>query len=231
MIPYIIINGENSKNITGLLIQSLPPITKPKIRTSIEEIDGRDGDTVTELGYSAYDKTFSVGLRGDYNVDDVINYFATSGKITFSNEPDKYYNFAVYNQIDFNKLLRFKTANVTLHVQPFKYSAEETKKEYTDAVNIQITNAGNVKSRPVMEITGDGIITVDLNYKHILTLELNNETIKIDSEEMNAYINGAYANRQVSGNYDELALNAGANTLLISGDVSKVTFDKYSRWI
>ena len=53
---YIILNGNISTNIPGLLISELPPITKPKIRTNIEEIDGRDGDIVTYLGYSAYDK-------------------------------------------------------------------------------------------------------------------------------------------------------------------------------
>ena len=57
---YIILNGQISTNITGLLIQSLPPISKPKIRTQIEEIDGRDGDIVTPLGYSAYDKEISI---------------------------------------------------------------------------------------------------------------------------------------------------------------------------
>ena len=80
-LPYLIINGVSSKNIDGLLIQSLPPITKPKIRTSIEEIDGRDGDIVTTLGYAAYDKPVSIGLKGDYNVDDVIKYFNGSGKV------------------------------------------------------------------------------------------------------------------------------------------------------
>ena len=75
MIPYIIINGVSSKNINGLLIQSLPPISKPRIRTSIEEIDGRDGDVVTTLGYAAYDKAITIGLKGDYNVDDVIEFF------------------------------------------------------------------------------------------------------------------------------------------------------------
>ena len=49
MIPYVIINGVSSKNVHGLLIQSLPPITKPKMRTSKEEIDGRNGDIVTTL--------------------------------------------------------------------------------------------------------------------------------------------------------------------------------------
>ena len=120
---YVILNGVKSTTIKGLLIQSLPPISKPLMRTSIEEIDGRDGDIVTNLGYSAYDKPISIGLFGDYNVDEVIQFFSSSGTVIFSNEPDKYYNYEIINQIDFERLIRFKTATVTLHVQPFKYSA------------------------------------------------------------------------------------------------------------
>ena len=47
---YIEWKGIRSETIPGLLICELPPITKPKIRTSITKIDGRDGDIVDELG-------------------------------------------------------------------------------------------------------------------------------------------------------------------------------------
>ena len=104
MRDYIIINGKKSNLINGLIITSLPPITKPKIRYTAEEIDGVDGYIINKLGYSAYDKTFEIGLSYNYNIDDVIEYLNTEGQIIFSNEPDKYYNFTTLNQIDFEKL-------------------------------------------------------------------------------------------------------------------------------
>ena len=61
---YIILNGKRSDQIKGLLIQSLPTIMKPLVRTEIEEIEGRDGDIVTKLGYSAYDREMLIGLHG-----------------------------------------------------------------------------------------------------------------------------------------------------------------------
>ena len=107
---YIILNGVNSNTITGLIISSLPPITKPLMRTNIETIDGKDGDIITKLGYSAYDKEITIGLSYNYNVDDVIKYFNSEGTVIFSNEPTKYYKYTILDQIDFEKLIRFKTA-------------------------------------------------------------------------------------------------------------------------
>lgn len=127
----IILNGKSSSELQGLIIQSLPPVVKPQIRTQIEEIDGRDGDIVTKLGFAAYDKSFDIGLSYDFDIDDIIAFFNREGTVTFSNEPDKYYNYQILNQIDFERLIRFRTATVTMHVQPFKYSCVETMKTYT----------------------------------------------------------------------------------------------------
>ena len=126
---YLILNGIHSGTIRGLLISSLPPVSKPLIRTQVEEIDGRDGDIVTKLGYSAYNKEFNIGLFGQFDIDDVIQYFNSEGTVTFSNEPDKLYRYQIIEQIDFERLLRFRTATVTMHVQPFKYSAVDKKLE------------------------------------------------------------------------------------------------------
>lgn len=123
MINYIELNGEKSTNVKGLIIQSLPPITKPKVRTSIEDIDGRDGDIVTKLGYAAYDKEVSIGLHGDFDIDDAIAFFNSEGEVVFGNERDKYYRYQILDQIDFDRLIRFRTAKVKMHVQPFKYDA------------------------------------------------------------------------------------------------------------
>lgn len=144
---FVIINGTNSNTITGLAINELPPITKPQLRVLTEEIDGRDGDITTPLGYSAYDKTFTIGLFGNgYDINDIVSFFNDSGTIVFSNEPDKYYKFETIAQIDYESLLKFKTASITIHCQPFKYPTEEEEIEIAyqhitgDGENITINN-------------------------------------------------------------------------------------------
>ena len=236
--PYIIINGVSSKNIDGLLIQSLPPITKPKKRTIMEEVDGRDGDIVTTLGYAAYDKPILIGLRGDYNVDDVIEYFNTSGQVIFSNEQDKYYNFAIYDAIDFNRLIRYRTATVNMHVQPFKYSTDEAPITFNNSNNqnvntIPVRNIGNEYSKPTLTITGKGDIGVYIDNTQILAISLSaaGETIIIDAEGMNALdTDGNYLNRQVTGDYNNVQFKQGVNNLKIIGNLTTITIDKYSRW-
>lgn len=239
MTPYIIINGVSSKTIDGLLIQSLPPITKPKIRTEIEEIDGRDGDIVTTLGYAAYDKPLSIGLKGDFNIDDIIKFFNSRGEVIFSDELDKVYRFAIYDSIDFNKLIRFKTANINLHVQPFKHSADEPPITWRTTGSesvafMPVRNTGNVYSKPKITITGANDIGVYLGDAQIFNIALSaaGETIIIDSELMNATdTEGNYLNRQVAGDYSKFILPEGLSDIKVTGHPTRVVIDNYSRWI
>ena len=234
--PYIVLNDVSSLTIQGLIITSLPPIRKPKIRTQIEEIDGRDGDIVTELGFAAYDKPVQIGLSYNYDVDDIIQFFNSSGKVVFSNEPEKYYNYAIYDQIDFEKLIRFKTATVNFHVQPFKYSDVEKEKTFTfnaTSGSFQIKNNGNYISKPVVTITGSGTVNLFLNGNQIFVLNMSStRTIILDIAAMNAYgTDGTLKNRLVTGDYDDFVLPSGNNTVSFTGAASQIIIDNYSRWV
>lgn len=361
MVNYCILNGVKSNTVKGLLIQSLPAISKPLIRTQIEEIDGRDGDIVTPLGYSAYNKEMTIGLFGDYDIDDVIAFFDSKGQVTFSNEPDKYYNYEIINQIDFERLIRFKKAKVTFHVQPFKYDAVDqsisksnqllglndwtltkngvtltvssgeitvngtastatefyvpinrltleagdytlnayaegdnaesvalrlildspsnansfggipvwlengntvdieatltAEKQYTylwfyvlsgvaiditlsvdvvsgDFSSITVYNRGNTGSKPKVTIYGIGVVNLSLNGIEVFAVDIGNAGyITIDVAGMNAYHDGTFMNRQVTGDYDNLILNKGTNIISWTGNVTEITVENYSRWI
>ena len=236
---YIILNNQNSNEITGLLIQTLSPISQPKIRTNIEEIDGRDGDIITKLGYSAYNKEISIGLYGDYDVDQVIAYFTNnqSGQVTFSNEEDKYYNYEILEQIDFERLIRYKTADVTFHIQPFKYSNIETAKSFTitTQTSINIRNNGNYISKPVITITGSGTINLSLNNEQLFVIDLGETStqITLDIANMNAYnpTTNVFMNRSVTGDYNNFNLLVGKNTISWTGTITQIQIENYSRWI
>lgn len=357
MINYIELNGTKSTDVKGLIIQSLPPITKPKVRTSKEEIDGRDGDIVTRLGYAAYDKEVSIGLHGDFDIDDAISFFDSEGEVVFGNERDKYYRYQILDQIDFERLIRFRTAKVKMHVQPFKYDAVDrtfevinqlinikdsttsefgvtaassggsvrvagratntrgilvpidhitlsgsytltaetsgksagcalrlvsradpegdsfgdkyielkdygtssvtasadgteydalwlyvqagTSLDFTLSVtmsnddfhSITLTNRGNIISRPTVTVYGSGNVELAINAVTVLSLSIDDGYITIDAEEMNAYHGDAMMNRRVVGDYADLALKEGENTISWSGDVTGIKVEDFSRWL
>ena len=126
---YIIFKGIDSTDINGLLICELPPISKPPMRVEETFVSGRDGSTFREQGYSSYEKNVHIGLRGDFDIDEVIKYFSGDGDIVFSNEPDKVYHAKITDQIDYERLLRYRQATIPFIVQPFKYKNNEVVSE------------------------------------------------------------------------------------------------------
>lgn len=230
---YVIQNGKDSRYLKGLLIQELPPITKPLMRTSIEQIDGRDGDVITRLGYSAYDKKMKIGLFGDYDIDDIITFFNSSGTVTFSNEPEKYYLYDILDTIDYERLMRFRTAEITYHVQPFKYSNIEKLKAFSNPTSaITVRNNGNYVSKSVIHIKGTGIINLSLNGVQLFRIDLSTtNSITIDTGRLEAYNDDVLMNRYVVGNYDKFVLNVGPNSVSWDGALTYIAFENYSRWI
>lgn len=235
--PYIVINGTDSRSIPGLIITKLPPITRPPMRTRTETIDGRDGDIVTTLGYSAYDKTIEIGLANEYNEDDIIRYFTQSGRVIFGSEPDKYYLFSCYDNINLEKLLRFRTGKINLHCQPFKYSDSEGELFFSwnkGRKEAFVRNNGNYFSRPKIIINGYGRTLFGINNNTILDIDFpsSGASILIDPVNMEAsYTSGGLANRLVKGDYDKIKLEPGENIITLNGSGATFSIREYSRWL
>jgi predicted phage tail component-like protein len=227
MINYVELNGEKSTSVKGLIIQSLPPISKPKMRTSIETIDGRDGDVVTKLGYSAYDKQLSIGLHGDFDIDDAISFFDSEGEVVFGNEPDKYYRYQILDQIDFERLVRFRTAKVKMHVQPFKHDAVDRT---FDIVNQFLHIEDSTASKfGITATSSDGSIRVAGNATSDVDIEVPVESMPLSgSYTLTASASGSAAgcalrlidgspSKSFGGSYMELKSN-GDSTMTATAD-------------
>lgn len=232
--PWVLINDMPSYGVDGLIVMSLPPITKPKMRFSSEEIDGRDGDIVTTLGYQAYDKTVSVGLHGNFDIDKVIDFFADQGYITFSNEPDKEYDFIQLESIDFERLVRYRTADVKLHVQPYKRSRVHLPKVFDgNAAQAEVKNEGNTMAAPMYLIKASGNVSLSLDGSQVVQISNAGDwEMAINVAKLEAYTpEGALMNRYITGDYARLMLSPGKHTIQWSGDVESLTIEYYSRWI
>jgi len=232
MFPYIILNGVSSKTINGLLIQNLPPISKPQMRTNIEEIDGRDGDIITDLGYAAYDKSFDIGITDKSVVDQVIGFLNSEGTVTFSNEPSMVYEYKIINQIDFNKLIRFKTASVTMHVQPFKKCLTEKELTFNGAEQLVTFIDYYAQKNGVTATCNDGVLTFEGIATQNTTFFIPIEDLKLDAGNyrLDVYSSGMAVGCECSLVNDSLAFGYcfGENPLNLLVNATVSTTANYS---
>lgn len=231
---YIVWNGTDSRNIKGLLISELPPITKPKMRTKEIVVEGVDGSIIEELGYESYDKTISIGLKIGADVDEVIEYFTGSGEIIFSNEPNKYYRANIIKAIDYARLLKYRVAKVTFRVQPFKYDIAETEIfSNTNSNKMLVTNLGNYTSKPLITIRGSGIVELSVNGNYVCRYEFpeNENAVILDSEKQDAYWESLLylKNKDMYGDFP--VFKKGDNEITWVGNVERISVKRYSRWL
>lgn len=226
---YVIWKDIDSRTIKGLLISELPPITKPKMRAQETTIDGVDGSIIEELGYETYNKTLQIGLTRDFDMDGVIKYFTGEGNITFSNEPDKYYKAKIIEQIDYERLLKFRTATIKFKVQPFKYKLNEETTVLTESGIV--INSGLEESKPIIKITGTGTVEVMINDMavFIYTFPEDETEVVIDGEKQDAYLGNVLKNRNMTGEFP--VFSVGENTISWNGEVTSITIDPKSRWL
>lgn len=229
----IIWKNIDSETIPGLIITNIPPITKPKMKTSITKIDGRDGDIIEELGYESYTKSIGIGLARNYDIDRVMKYFTGAGELIISDEPNKVYKARIIEKIDYERLIRFKTAVVKFYTQPYKYLKNEQSVilEISNETSLNITNVGLEKSKPIITLEGTGTIEISLNgfnlFKYVFP---ENETkVVINSLEEEAYLDNVLKNRNMLGTFP--IFEVGENTVSWSGNLTKITIEPKSRWL
>ena len=231
MRDYIIFKNIKSSSLEGLMICELPPITKPEMRTSIIEIDGKDGDIIEELGYASYQKTLQIGLTRNFDINQIIKYFSGSGDLVLSNEPDKVYKATIYSKVDYEKLLRFKTAEVEFHVQPYKYLLNEAPFELniTNETELKVSNIGLEKSKPIITLYGEGEVQLSINGSDIFSINIDDEYVVINSIEEEAYKENVLKNRNMLGEFPILEIVI--NTIKWTGNLNKIIIEPKSRWI
>ena len=229
---YFIFKGINSNSFSGLVVNTLPPITKPQKRVETQEIDGVDGEIVTELGYSAYDKEIIITLLNHDNIDEIITWLSGSGELITSLEPDKFYKCRIIDEIDYERLYSMKSATITFRVQPFKFLYRERKQLYENFdENIVVVNKGLTDSKPKITIKGTGTIEFTLNDNKIFSYtfpEGENEVV-IDSEKQDAYLGSQLKNRNMIGEFP--ILKSGKNYILCEGAITNLEIEPNSRWI
>ena len=220
---YFIFKGIHSDDM-GITVQSLPPIVKPPKNYTVKEIDGRSESIIEILGHKAYDKEIPIGFEGT-DISSVLDWLDGEGQLILSSEPDKYYDAYILDQIDYERAIRFRTANVPFLVQPYKYSSEEE-----ETLSRIVINQGNAECLPLMTITGNGPVILYINNILVCTITINGY-VTLDSKEQEAFKGTEPQNRVMVGEFPRLS--PGENTITFSGTgtVTEVKTIVRSRWL
>ena len=129
--------------------------------------------------------------------------------------------------------MRFKEADITIHVQPFKYllNEEDVVLNITNQTSLTVNNQGLEKSKPILKLYGSGTITVSLNglTAFTVTIDEDDDYIVIDSMEEEAYNDTELKNRNMSGEFP--LLETGNNTISWTGSLTKIEVTPNSRWL
>lgn len=225
--------NKSSKEINGLIITDIPAITKPKMKVNKLSIDGRDGDIIEKIGYESYTKTIGIGLTKNFNIDEIMKYFTGDGELIICDEPDKVYIASIYDEIDYDRLLRMRKATIKFHVQPFKYLKDEEKVSLnvTTQKSVNVINKGLEISKPILILEGSGEVEIAVNGINLFkyTFPANESKVIIDSIDEEAYIDGMYKNRNMLGEFP--TLEVGTNNISWTGTLTKITIEPKSRWL
>jgi len=218
---YFIFNDIRSDDMK-IYIEHLPPIVKPPIRYDIIRINGSSVVDIRENGFDAYEKTINIGLK-DADIEQIMNWLRGKGKLIFSNEPDRYYDAYILDQIDYEKALRFRKARVTFLCQPYKHAIDEE-----ETTSTHLINQGNTYCYPLMTIYGSGLVDVYVNGVKACRVNIN-QYITLDGEKQEAYKGNTLQNRYMEGDFPKFL--PGENVITFAGNVTQVKTLVRSRWL
>ncbi len=239
-------NGKSSDSFAGLIVCELPSIKKPPKRYNKISIDGRDGDIIETLGYEAYDKEIKIALSYGYDIDALFEWLDGSGDLILSNEPNRIYTAELVDEIDFERLVCFKTGVIKFHIQPYKISTHTAKELFRNTAGalsgtVKITNEGNTTALPQIRLTVAGKLSLTVNGVYCCTIETqSSSTLTLYCEEQeiragNFVKDGALCTSLMSGDFP--VLSKGENTIDFSVSTTNLRgltimqTKHYSRWL
>lgn len=199
--PYFIFNDVDSRNL-GLIIKEMPPISKSE--KDIEEIEilGKSGPLHIDYGtYRSKNYSIICILTDISKIDLLKKIYDGVGVLELSTEPNRTYNVAVKNQIDFSKYLEYlKEFPIEFSVAPIAYSKIEKVISLgpDETQSIEINGTAPPKFTCHTHLPG----TFSINNDSVETLEPN---LDIDCFLMNCTKNGLNANNKINlDKYPEL---------------------------
>ena len=220
---YMIINGFNTSTIPHCVVTDFGEVEAAKPHAESVDVYGLNGSyRVLDGSYESYERTISFYVPKLVDISTIVDKFQPKENvIEFSYQLGSYFyadfSGATYNR---NGMHAWKI-DVKLIMQPFRY--QKSVEPVVLTASGTINNLGTIYSEPIIEIEGDGAISLTIGRKTMYLAIKTKATIDCRQGKQNIYnATGAVQNTlRKRGGF--LEIPTGKVGISFTGTVRKIT--------
>lgn len=238
---FLVVNsGVKTSNDYGLYVDTPPMFRMAEQKTTTINIPGRE-----ESLYITHDEYEDIVLpvkgysfSNDFDISAVYEWLRKAKRISFGSNPQRFFKVKKLNGITPNYQGHGKNLiTINFVVSPFRYFTNDpnpyhTGKEFT------VSNEGNYYCRPVCELHGNGVISIENDTEKLTILgEKDNSgnykgvegSCVIDSERLIVYKIDGDTKKILKTEGVIPLLYSGNNHMKITGNMSSVSINRNQR--
>lgn len=163
--PWFMYNGVDSRDM-GLWVKELPAPARAEERAETVEIPGRAGHLTLKEGVDVHNsRLMECVVQAPYTADfeAILAWLTGSGKVIFSGNENRVYDAEITAEVKFDKVSNsIKEAVIPFFVQPHAGQYPPESAITITGESGTITNPGNVAARPIVEVTYEGNIQINI---------------------------------------------------------------------
>lgn len=228
---YMIINGFNTSTLPGCVVTDFGKVEAARPKGEKTELFGVNGSyRVLDGSFASYERTFILHVKKMVEISNILDKFQSNDNILeFSYQLGSlvYANFITASFEPFGN--HAWKLEIKLDMQPFRYPKDITPVVLTNAGTIN--NIGTVYSEPIIEIEGNGDVSLTIGRKTMHLSIIGKATIDCRQGKQNIFnANGAVQNTlRKRGGFFEIPV--GRNGVTYTGNVRKVTIRPNWRYL
>ena len=228
---YMIINGFNTSTLPGCVVTDFGKVEAASPKGKKTELFGVNGSyRVLEGSFASYERTFILHVKKMVEISNILDKFQSNDNILEFSYQLGSLVYANFITASFEPLGNHAwKLEIKLDMQPFRYPKNVAPIVLTSAGTIE--NIGTVYSEPIIEIEGNGDVSLTIGTKTMYLSIVGKATIDCRQGKQNIFnASGELQNTlRKRGGFFEIPV--GLNGVNYTGDVRKVTIRPNWRYL
>lgn len=219
--------GISSQDMQVVIEEEEEFIARAAQRYEVTEIEGRDGAIFDELGYSYIERPIRVQCLNIEKIDDILAWLNGEGEFEYKGRKTV---ARFYQQLELQRSSCIRIIDTQFIRDPFWNKSIDN---YVPVID-NITNEGNIVSRPIIKLEKGNSSSVDITIGDIrfkYTFPQNETYIEIDCKTKETMYEGLRRDRQLEIGFEYPKLNVGNNELIINSGNCNIKVKRKDRWL